>query len=149
MLSTIPISKINCLIGDIVSGFVRTEFLLSQILYEIGFRETRINFFANGRIEEKLSKIRLEFEESNIEERLKYISLIDQLDKLRKKRNIVVHSLVLTNVHDNHNHIFHNYRLIKGNIENNTIQFNTSDLENIHAEICDLHNAFYILHFKN
>ncbi|QSE97212.1 hypothetical protein [Fulvivirga lutea] len=140
-------SKLNCLIGDIISGFVRTEFILSQILSELGFRENRIDFFADSRTEKKLQSIRKEFEESELPKKHQFIGLIDELDELRKKRNIVVHSLVLTNVEDRDNHMFHNYQKIKGGILNKTTQFNTSDLENIHVEIREIHNALHTLHW--
>ena len=140
-------SKLNYLIGDIVNGFVRTEFILSQILSELGFREDRIDFFADGRTEKKLQSIRKEFEESELPKKHQFIRLIDELDELRKKRNIVVHGLVLTNIEDRDNHMFHNYQKIKGIILNKTTQFKTSDLENIHVEIREIHNALYTLHW--
>ena len=127
--------KINCIIGEIVSGFVRTEFILSQILSELGFREDQIDFFADSRTEKKIQSIKKEFEQSDLSNKHEFIGLIDDLDELRKKRNIVVHSLVLTNVSDQDNHIFHNYMKIKTGILNKTTEFNTSDLENIHVEI--------------
>jgi len=134
-------SKLNCLIGDIISGFVRTEFILSQILSELGFREDRIDFFADSRTEKKLQSIRKEFEQSKLPKKHEFIGLIDELDELRKKRNIVVHSLVLTNVNNPDNHMFHNYQKIKTGILNKTTEFNTSDLENIHVGIREIHNS--------
>ena len=139
--------ELNCLIGNIVSGFVRTEFILSQILSELGFRDNRIDFFADSRTEKKLQSIRMEFEKSELPKKHEFIGLIDELDELRKKRNIVVHSLVLTNVEDSDNHMFHNYQKIKGGILNKTTQFNTSDLKNIHIEIREIHNSLYTLHW--
>lgn len=138
-------SKLNCLIGEIICGFVRTEFILSQILSELGFREDRIDFFADSRTEKKLQSIRREFEQSNLPNKHEFIGLIDELDELRKKRNIVVHSLVLTSVSDPDNHMFHNYQKIKTGDLNKTTEFNTSDLEIIHVEIRDIHNSLYNL----
>lgn len=80
------VSKLNCLIGDIISGFVRTEFILSQILSELGFRDNRIDFFADSRTEKKLLSIQKEFEISDIANRHEFIRLIDELDELRKKK---------------------------------------------------------------
>jgi len=137
--------KLNCLIGDIISGFVRTEFILSQILSELGFREDRIDFFADSRTEKKLQSIRKEFEQSEMLNKHEFIGLIDELDELRKKRNIVVHSLVLTNVNIPDNHMFHNYQKIKTGILNKTTEFNTADLENIHVGIREIHNSLYHL----
>lgn len=138
--------KLNCLIGDIVSGFVRTEFILSQIFSELGLRDNRIDFFADSRTEKKLQSIRLELEKSKLSKKYEFISLIDELDELRKKRNIVVHSLVLTDVQDPDNHMFHNYQKIKGGILSKTTQFNSSDLESIHFKIIEIHNAFLTLY---
>lgn len=138
-------SKLNCLIGDIISGFVRTEFILSQILSELGFRENRIDFFADSRTEKKLQSIRKEFEQSDLSNKNEFIGLIDELNELREKRNIVVHSLVLTNVSNPDNHMFHNYQKIKMGILNKTTEFNTSDLENIRVGIRDIHNSLYNL----
>ena len=74
-----------------------------------------------------------------------FIGLIDELDELRKKRNIVVHSLVLTNVSNPDNFMFHNYQKIKEGVLNKSTEFNTSDLENIQNEIREIHNSLYNL----
>tara|TARA_Y100000588_G_C13700525_1_gene688441 strand:- start:153 stop:590 length:438 start_codon:yes stop_codon:yes gene_type:complete len=140
-------SELNCLIGDIVSGFVRTEFILSQILSELGFREDRIDFFADSRTEKKLKSIRIELERSELPKRHEYIGLINELDELRKKRNIVVHSLVLTNAGNSNHYMFHNYQKVKGGILNKTTQFNTSDLKNIRIKIQEIHNSLSTLHW--
>ena len=140
-------SQLNCLIGDIVSGFVRTEFILSQILSELGLRDTRIEFFAESPMKKKLMKIRKDFENSHIEIKYKYIELIDKLSEVNEKRNIVVHGLVLKNAQDHDDYIFHNYQKFNGETSDKTTLFKTSDLENIHREIIDIHNALYKLHF--
>ena len=98
-------SNLNCLIGEIVCEFVRTEFILSQILSELGFRNSRVDFFADSQTERKLKLIRMEFEKSELPEKHKFIDLIDEFDRLRIKRNIVVHSLVLTSIENKHNHM--------------------------------------------
>lgn len=141
-------SKLNCLIGNIVSGFVRTEFILSQILSELGFRNDRIDFFADSQTEKKLRTIRVELENSCIANKYEFMRLIDELDELRKERNIVVHSLVLTDMEDQNSHMFHSYQKIKGGILNKTTLYGTSDLENLQKKICEIHNALYNLHFK-
>ncbi|MDF2455106.1 MAG: hypothetical protein K0R51_1099 [Cytophagaceae bacterium] len=140
-------SSINCLIGDIVSGFVRTEFLLSQIFSEMGLTKGKLDFFADGRTERKLDKIRLKLVESNLMNKEDYISLVDTYNELRKHRNSVVHSLVLTNASDQNDFLFHNYQLVNGEILNKTLQYKMSDLENIKVDLRNLHNKFYVLHF--
>ncbi len=141
-------SKLNCLIGDIISGFVRTEFILSQILSELGFRNNRIDFFADSRTEKKLKDIRSEFEESDLLNKHEFIALIDELDELREQRNIVVHSLVLTEIGNHDNHIFHNYQRLKTGILNKTRQYKTSDLIHLQKELIRVHNGFHELHFS-
>ena len=86
--------KLNCLIGDIITAFVRIEFILSQISYELGFRDNRIEFFADSQTNAKIKSMRLDFEKSQFPKKYEFIDLIDKLDELRNKRNIVVHSLV-------------------------------------------------------
>lgn len=139
--------KLNCLIGDIISGFVRTEFTLSQILTELGFRNDRIDFFADSRTEKKLKDIREEFDKSNLYNKHEFIALIDELDELREQRNIVVHSLVLTEIGNHDNHMFHNYQKFKTGILNKSRQFRISDLVQLKEDLVRVHNCFYELHF--
>ncbi len=141
-------AKLNCLIGDIIGGFVRTEFMLSQILSELDLRNHRIDFFANSQTGKKIKDILKELENSDISNRSDFIYLIDKLDKLREKRNIVVHSLVLTNSKDNDEYLFHNYNKKGDKILDKTTKFSTSDLEEIHTDIRDIHNKLYKLHYE-
>src|SRR5690606_38692158 len=113
-----------------------------------GFRNDRIDFFADSQTEKKLRTIRVELENSCIANKYEFMRLIDELDELRKERNIVVHSLVLTDMEDQNSHMFHSYQKIKGEILNKTTLYGTSDLEVLQKKICEIHNAFYNLHFK-
>lgn len=140
-------SNINCLIGDIVNGFIRTEFLLSKIFSNIGLTKGELDFFADGQTERKLTRIRKKLIESETPKKESYVSLIDGYNKLRNHRNNVVHSLVLTNMDDKDDFMFHNYQLVGGVIMNKTTRYKTSDLEKIKTDLKDIHNKFYILHF--
>lgn len=139
--------KLNCLIGDIIMGFVRVEFILSQILFDIGLKDNKLDFFADGQTEKKLKSIHEELTKTQLPNKKEFIQLIEELDELRMKRNVIVHSLVLTNMKDDNNHMFHNYLKIKGSIINKTTEFNTSDLEDIHSEIIRINNSIYELHY--
>lgn len=111
-------SNLNCLIGDIVYGFVRIEFVLSQILSELGFRDNQIDFFAESQTKRKLEAIRSQFLCSEIDNKDEFVKLIDELNDIRNLRNIVVHSLPLTNIQNANNHMFHNYQKTRDKIIN-------------------------------
>lgn len=140
--------KIYCLIGKIVSGFVRTEYLLSQIVSDIGLRKLRTDFFSDGRTSVKLLELIQELSKSDIPKKEDYILLIRRFDEIREDRNMIVHSLVLTNVVDESEFMFHNYLKTKGTVLNKSKRYTKSDLKKIHIEIIEIHNKLVTLHFE-
>ncbi|WP_152536832.1 hypothetical protein [Cellulophaga geojensis] len=108
--------------------------------------DSKIDFFADSNTGQKIKNIKKELKNSSLSNRYEFIKLINNLDELREKRNIIVHSLVLSNSND---HLFHNYLRLKGEIVNKTTQFSTSDLEGINIEVCNVHNALFKLHYNN
>lgn len=139
--------ELDTLVGKIVYGFVRTEFILSQMLFEMGMREEGVSFFAEQPISEKLKKLKLEVQESmQTSKNEEFISLIDKFLELNDKRNVVVHSLVLQSTNENKLYRFFKYRKVKGRHVERVIQdYTLKDLEGINDEITKLHNDFYVL----
>ncbi len=135
----------NCLIGEIISGFVRTEFLLSDILGELLGDYEKFDFFAESRTAQKLNDAKNAFAKSGHAQKELFIELLERFDQLREKRNTVVHSLALSN--QNEDYIFHSYRNSKEGVTRTTQRYNTAQLRGIVNEIVAIHNGFYKLHF--
>ena len=141
-------SSLNCLIGEIVSGFVRTDFLISQIVYELQLTGSRTAFFADIRTRQKFNDIKSKISKSVHPKKSEFIELLDQLDAIREKRNVIVHSLVLSEVGNDGNFSFHNYQQVRQGVVNKTEFYTLDDLEGIRDQVVSIHNAFYILHFE-
>lgn len=140
--------KIDCIIGEVVSGFVRTEYLLSQIATELGHNEYRTDFFADGRTSIKINQLIKFISLSDIVKKPNYIALLEEFDSLREERNMIVHSLVLTNVSDKNEFMFHNYLKTKDGMLNKSKHYNMSDLDEIKERIMEVHNGLVTLHFQ-
>ena len=142
-------SNVECPIGKVISGFVSTEFLISQIAYELEVTNSRMDFFAEMSAANKIKNLLLDFSKLEIRNKQLYINLIKEFDALRIERNTIAHGLILTNVGDNDEYKFHNY-LKKGQVViDRSKHYNSSDLVTIEKKIIDIHNRLFSIHFEN
>ena len=127
-------------IGEIVVNFVEVEFIISDISYQLGLTEDKMEFFANSRTGQKISDMKKKFRKSKIEKKEIYIELLHRLDQIRIKRNEIVHALVLENPDNTKEYKSFYYK----NGQNQNIIHNISDKKN--EDFIDLNND--ILKFK-
>lgn len=140
--------NLDCIIGKVISGFISTEFLISQIAHEIGIRDSRMDFFAEMSAAKKIEELLKDFSKLDIENKYLYIDLIKEFDVLRIERNMIAHSLILTRVGNDDEYKFHNYNIKKGKyIIDNSKHYNNSDLIAIEKRIIDVHNRLFDVHF--
>jgi hypothetical protein len=141
-------AKIECIIGKIVGGFVRTEYLLSQIVSELGLTKYRTHFFADYQTSQKLKRVIEKFRTSEIKNKEKFVNLIRSFDNLREQRNIIVHGLVLVNTSNEHEYKFHSYLETKEGIKDKSKIYSLNNLLEIEKEIIQIHNDLVELHFN-
>jgi len=136
--------------GKIISGYVRTEFLLSDISYRLGIvKESKLHFFANPRTNKKIKNLKDEFYNSDIKNKDLYIKILNRFDKIRIERNNLTHSIFLSDINDRKNIISFNYRTGKEGLINEIGQYRFSDFEDLNKKIISLHNDLYLLYFES
>lgn len=134
-------------IGKISYAYSRTDFLLSNIAFDFGIAETPYNFFANGNFEKKVSRFKEAIDNSVKDKALarRFNDWLVTLDDLRKKRNSILHSIVLGNASDANDLIFYNYRFDKAGLQRDFGRYTIDDLKALSQTFVDTHNAGYLL----
>lgn len=140
-------ADLDCIIGSITRGFVRTEHLISVIGHHFEFYADRYGFFAQINTAIKLKTIKESFEKSAVANKEDYAALIERFDELRLKRNKMVHGIIHTDMHDSEHHIVHHYSTKKGEVRLKVGEFRTSELTAVKTGIIEVHNALHELFF--
>lgn len=136
---------LETLIGQIVSSFVRTDFMLSHVAHKIGKTQNYLEFFADPSTGGKTSSLLkyIKIHSSQIDSADYLVSIIEEFDILRIHRNQVVHSLILVNTSDENEFMAYKYYLKNGVIERNNQGYTRDELEQLKIKISEVHNKLY------
>lgn len=134
-------------LGRISYSFSSIDFVISNIAVKIGIVKTYPEFYAITSAEKKIKKLRENanrLTDVNIKERL--TSWLDNLDELREKRNLVIHSIIMKNMSDDNDYRLHNFKKTQDGIERIIETFTTNDFELLDKQLIEVHNiGFEIL----
>lgn len=137
--------KLHCLIGKIVVGFVRTEFILSEILFDFGFETDGINFFSEVRTGYKLMKVKDVISDSNVSFREDFVKLIEKFRELNEIRNIVVHGLALESTGKSGDYRFYKFTKNANGVKRVIGSYSFAELEKTQSDLVELHNSLVLL----
>lgn len=140
--------KIECIIGKIVGGFIRTEYLLSQIASHLDISKSKTHFFANYQTAKKINALIKKISNSEINNKELYTTLLEGFNKVREERNTVVHGLFLVNVSNENEYKVHSYLENKNSIIDKSRIYTFNDLLEIERKIIQIHNDLFNLHFN-
>ena len=126
----------------------RIDFLISNIACDFGLAETPYIYFAKSKFEKKIDNLK-----DGLKKQLKDEVLLTELEEwtnklheLREKRNNIIHSIILSNTATVEEYAFYNYRNDStGNLIKDFNKYSLADLNSLHQEFIDAHNAGYLL----
>jgi len=129
-------------IGKLTYSYVRIDLLISNIAFELKLNEQLYDFFADTRFADKLEKLinMIRIAQLDTELKNKLIDWLNKVDDCRKKRNIVIHSIILNNVEKPNELKAFNYKKLKGKIIREIHDFTIQDLNNLNEYFVDIHN---------
>jgi len=129
------------LIGNITYSFTLIDFLISYFAVDLEIVESPYEFFAINSFESKIKKLKNKAALINDNEmKLKFIKWIENLDKLRKKRNSVIHSIILKNTQDSDEYRLFNYKKNGMEIFREIKKYETVDFTRLNQELINAHN---------
>ena len=135
------------ILGQVTYSFSRIDFLISGIAFDFGFTDSPYLYFANSRFEEKLKHFNTELlkqfkNPDTVNEIDTWVSI---LQDLRKKRNNLTHSIILSNMDNHDDMVFYNYRLDKKILVREVNRYSLTDLKNLNMDFIKAHNDGFIL----
>ncbi|MCG9910339.1 MAG: hypothetical protein MH137_03480 [Flavobacteriales bacterium] len=138
------------ILGQITFSFSRIDFLISSVAFDFGLTESPYIYFANSRFEEKLNnfndELSIQFKNPDFINEVN--SWVSRLQELRKKRNNLTHSIILSNIKDGEDLVFYNYRLNKKVLVREVNYYSLTDLKNLNNDFIKAHNDGFTLFTK-
>lgn len=127
------------ILGQVTYSYSRIDFFLAKIAEDLKIVETYTDFIAGINFQNKILEIKKATIKSGLLQKDKeyLISLMDELDTLRKDRNNLIHSLILNN---GDGYLFYRYQNIKGYTNAFFTEYNLEDLKSLNERFIDFHN---------
>lgn len=134
------------ILGRITYSFSRIDFLISHFAKDLGIVKNPFDFYARNNFAKKIVSLQSKaFKIQNDILRQEFIEWLNELDSLRQERNIIVHSIILTNSTDSDEHRLFNYRKSGEKTIREIHEYTTKDLRLIDQNLIDSHNKGYNL----
>jgi hypothetical protein len=136
----------ECL-GKISIGFTRIDFLISNIAFDLGIAKSSHHFFGIIGFETKLKRLKKGIEQKLPDGtlKIKFGQWIIELDDFRKKRNSLIHSIILFNAKDHDEVRLFSYRSKDRDLETEIIDIKMSEIEKLSADCARIHNEGFLL----
>jgi hypothetical protein len=121
-------NTIESLIGEAIISFSNAEFLLDHLFHKIGLTQAKFEFMGNSRTGNKMSQYKEKLRDSGIRESERIADLLDEVDSFRHLRNVLAHSIILSNSSGEQEFMTHKFYKTKEGIIRNTAVFTVSHL---------------------
>lgn len=133
-------------LGKISYSFSRLDFLISHIAVDLGISKSPYEFYAQTNFEKKIKRLENGIENLECNKlKSKFLLWSKDLDEKRKKRNSVVHSIILQNMDDNDDYLLYNYRKTSSGLSREVLNFNTKDFDELEKDLVEIHNIGFEL----
>ncbi len=139
------IDKFYRILGRITFSFSKIDFIISNIAVELGIVNSYPEFYAITSPEKKIKRLKekaLELTDLTIKKPI--LTWLDNLDELREKRNLVIHSIIMKNVSDDIDYRLHNFKKDKNGIQRIIETYTSNDFEQLDNELIEAHNSGFI-----
>jgi hypothetical protein len=135
------------LLGRISLGFTRIDFLISNIAYDLSITPSPYHFFGCGNFSTKIKALTNGINEKVSNEHLKkkFNEWIEDLDNFRKKRNRLVHAIILFNAKDQNELKLFNYRSKDEDLTTEVLDMKMNEIELLNKKCAEIHNEGFIL----
>jgi len=134
------------ILGRITFLFSKIDFIISNIAVELGIVDSYPEFYAITSAEKKIKRLREKaFELSNLKIKKPILIWLDNLDELREKRNMVIHSIIMKNVSDDNDYRLHNFKKEKNGIQRIVEIYTSKDFVQLDNELIAVHNSGFKL----
>jgi glycosylphosphatidylinositol transamidase (GPIT) subunit GPI8 len=126
-------------LGKISYRFSSIDFLISNIAVDLGLSESPYEFYARTNFEKKIKDLKRGIENINCHKlKSKFLERTENLDEKRKKRNSVVHSIILRNSQDKNDFRLYNYKKTPNGLSREILEFNSMDFVRLENELVEI-----------
>ena len=129
-------------LGKISYSFSRIDFLISNIAVEVDLTKSPYEFYAEMNFAEKIKKLNTGIEKIKcLQLRNSFLEWTKILDDIRRKRNSVVHSIILRNSQDKNDFRLFNYKKTSNGLSKDVLEFNTTDFIRLENDLVQINNT--------
>ena len=138
--------ELYIVLGKVSFHFTKIDFLCCNIAVELGMYQTPYELFALQSVADKITRVK-KYVETNLsrEERKKLIRWLSRFDDLRKERNRVEHSIILSDSQSPATYMVFGYQLKNNKIEKTTQHVTEEWFSNLELELRTVNNQGYEL----
>lgn len=122
-------TQIATLIGEAMLAFSNAEFLLDHIFQKVGLTNSKFEFIGNSRTGFKINQYKEKLLKSKIEESERIANLMEEVDSFRQLRNVLAHSIILSNSSKDQEFMTHKFKTTKEGVTRHTEIFTADHLE--------------------
>ncbi|GMQ31118.1 hypothetical protein [Algoriphagus confluentis] len=119
---------IACLIGEAMLSFSNAEFLLDNLFRKIGLTKKKFDYMAISSTGQKIKEYKAKLIESELDVAPRIAYLIEEVDSFRELRNVLAHSIILSNSSGEQEFMTHKFYKTKEGISRYTAVFTASHL---------------------
>ncbi len=141
------LDKFYAILGKITFSFSRIDFIISNLAVALGLVDSYPEFYIITSAEKKIKQLKKkanEFPKPNI--KCQVLNWLENIDKLREKRNMVIHSIILNNMSDENDYRLYNFKKDQNGIQSIIVIYTTEDFEQLGNDLIEvLNSGFHLL----
>lgn len=119
---------IASLIGEAILSFSHAEFLLDNLFRKIGLTKKKFEYMAISSTGQKIKEYKAKLMESELDVAERIACLMEEVDTFRELRNVLAHSIILSNSSGEQEFMTHKFNKTKEGISRHTAVFTASHL---------------------
>ena len=134
------------ILGKITFSFSKIDFVISNLAVELGLVDSYPEFYSITSAERKIKQLREkanELPQPKIKSQV--LTWLDNIDRLREKRNMVIHSIILKNMSDENDYRLYNFKKDENGIQRIIETYTTEDFEQLDNDLIEVHNSGFCL----
>lgn len=121
-------AEIESLTGDAILSFSHAEFLLDNLFRKIGLTKKKFEYMAISSTGQKIKEYKAKLMESELAVAPRIADLMEEVDTFRELRNVLAHSIILSNSSGEQEFMTHKFNKTKEGINRHTAVFTASHL---------------------